>query len=73
MDGPNRIRNTLQPYWARLWSDCRARGANVGDNDLWIAATAVRLDLPVATLDGDFQRISGLRIIDEAGAERVTA
>ena len=58
--------------WARLWADCRRAGRNVGANDLWIAATALRLEVPVASLDNDFGRIPGIRLIDMSGAEHVT-
>jgi len=30
-------------------------------NDLWIAATAIRFDVPVVTQDNDFFVISGVR------------
>lgn len=65
------IDDEIADHWSRLWAACRARGANVADNDLWIAATAIRLDLPVATLDSDFHRIPGVRTIDETGTDQV--
>lgn len=46
--------------WARLRAllGPDARRANV--NDLWIAATAVRYDIPVVTQDADFDAMEGL-------------
>jgi predicted nucleic acid-binding protein len=42
----------------------RAAGQFIGDNDLWIAATAARHSLPVVTNNPvHFQRISGLQVL----------
>ena len=35
----------------------------MGENDLWIAATALRLGLPVVTRDKAFARVPGLNVI----------
>lgn len=42
----------------------------MGKNDLWIAATAYALDVPLMTTDGDFDHINGtlmqvIKIVDE--------
>lgn len=39
------------------------------DNDLWIAATASRYGLALATLDRDHYDIPGLTVIREDGTE----
>ncbi len=42
----------------------RAGGDRIGDNDLWIACTALELGVPLVTRDRrHFDRIEGLRII----------
>ena len=42
----------------------RAAGCRIGDNDLWIAATARELDEPLVTRDdGHSARVSGLTIL----------
>jgi tRNA(fMet)-specific endonuclease VapC len=49
------------PYlneWARLWVAARARGVAIGDNDLWIAATASIRGQALVTCDRDHQRIA---------------
>lgn len=56
--------------WADLRASCRRRGVAIGDNDLWIAATGIRLQVPVASLDGDFARVEGLDLIDASGRMR---
>lgn len=53
--------------WSRLQAECVRLGRNVGLNDLWIAATSVRLHCPVASLDADFERIPGLELVTAAG------
>ena len=53
--------------WARITADCYRRGRTRQDNDLWIAATALRYDLPLVTHNRrDFEDIPGLTIISEA-------
>ena len=42
-------------------------GRLIGSNDLWIAATALRHDLPLATRnEREFRRVPGLRVIGYA-------
>lgn len=55
--------------WARLRQRCLELGRAKRDNDLWIAATARRYEIPLATLDRDQYDIPGLRVIGEDGAE----
>lgn len=62
------VDNEVADIWARLQADCLRLGRNVGLNDLWIAATAVRLESPVAALDSDFARIPGILLVGSSGA-----
>lgn len=48
--------------WARLKHLSDASGWNVGDNDLWIAATATARSIPLATCDRDHNRIEDERL-----------
>ena len=48
---------------AQLRSDTRKAGHELKSADAWIAATALTLDCPLATDDGDFETISGLTLI----------
>lgn len=40
-----------------------AKGQNIPENDLWIAAVAMECDMPLATRDAHFQRIEGLTVL----------
>jgi predicted nucleic acid-binding protein len=47
--------------YARISRDGRARGHRIGDNDLWIAATALERGIPLLTRNiQHFSRIPGL-------------
>lgn len=56
---------TTVDEWARLKDASERSGWNVGDNDLWIAATASGRALPLVTCDADHNRmtVSGLDVI----------
>lgn len=42
----------------------RGEGRMIGSNDLWIAATSLRNELPLVTSNiGDFRRIAGLDVV----------
>ena len=43
--------------WAQMSSGLRAAGESVGQNDIWIAATADVAKLTLLTTDTDFLRI----------------
>ncbi|MDR7544706.1 MAG: type II toxin-antitoxin system VapC family toxin [Armatimonadota bacterium] len=48
---------------AQLWADLLDRGQAVGAHDLIIGATAIAMDVQVATVNaGDFERIPGLQV-----------
>lgn len=44
-------------HYAELQVASYQKGRNVGQNDLWIAATAVAFNLRLLTFDGDFARL----------------
>lgn len=48
--------------WSELSAECRRGGLNITDNDLWIAATAVSRNLPLASCDADHRRIDDSRL-----------
>ena len=48
---------------ARLRADRRAAGREIHLADAWVAATALYVDCPLASHDGDFDGIPGLQLI----------
>lgn len=50
--------------YGEIYRDLAAKGALIGSNDLWIAATALVHDMGVVTKNHDeFQRVVGLRVV----------
>lgn len=50
--------------WARLVAECRRNGIELGcDNDWWVAATALRYDIPLVTSDQTFRRVPSLTVL----------
>ena len=55
--------------YADLYAEVRRKRMTVGPNDLWIAACALSLGLPLITRNaGDFGALSGLTVLDYAAA-----
>lgn len=51
--------------YARLYAELRSRSNLIGPNDLWIAAAATSLDLPLLTRNAnEFRRVQGLRVVE---------
>ena len=51
-------------HYARLKVAARRLGHGIGENDLWIAATAVSLGAVLVSRDGDVRGIPGLTVED---------
>jgi len=55
---------TIRRY-AELYVQLRAGNALIGPNDLWIAAAASAVPLPLLTRNvAEFQRVPGLQVVD---------
>ena len=50
--------------WARLRVYLAEQGRRVNVNDLWIAATAAALGIPLVTQDADFDPLEGARGVE---------
>jgi len=60
---PISIDDGVAHAWAALRVALRDAGKKMPVNDSWIAATAIAHNLPVASQDGDYEDIPGLRVI----------
>ncbi|MDR0770895.1 MAG: type II toxin-antitoxin system VapC family toxin [Burkholderiales bacterium] len=51
--------------YGTIRADLEAKGQPIGNNDLWIAAHAKALGLPLVTNnEKEFQRVSGLKVLN---------
>jgi hypothetical protein len=57
------IDERVSDAWALLVAKLRAEGRKAPINDIWIAATALAHDLPVATQDNDYDAMPDLAVI----------
>jgi tRNA(fMet)-specific endonuclease VapC len=49
--------------YAEIYSNLEEQGTMIPLNDIWIAAFAVRHEIPLLARDGHFERIDGLNLI----------
>jgi tRNA(fMet)-specific endonuclease VapC len=49
--------------YARAAAKLEQAGTPIPENDIWIAAAGLELDLPLATRDGHFERVEGLTVL----------
>jgi tRNA(fMet)-specific endonuclease VapC len=54
--------NTADQF-GRISADLSNRGQNIPTNDVWVAALGCEHQLPVATQDEHFSRVSGLTVL----------
>lgn len=60
---PIPIDGRVAEAWAHLRVALRDAGVRMPVNDSWIAATAIALDVPVATQDADYDDAPGVTVI----------
>jgi tRNA(fMet)-specific endonuclease VapC len=49
-------------YYGQIKDGLRLKGRPIPENDIWVAAVAIQLGLPLATRDEHFGEVDGLRI-----------
>jgi tRNA(fMet)-specific endonuclease VapC len=49
-------------HYGHIKRDTERRGTRLGENDLWIAATALAFDAILVARDSDFQRVRDLQV-----------
>lgn len=60
---PIHVDESVAGAWATLRVLLRDHGLRMPVNDSWIAATAMRLEVPVVTQDDDYPVLAGLEVI----------
>ncbi len=60
---PLPVNEKVAHAWAALRLALRDAGKKMPINDSWIAATAIANDLAIASQDGDYDGVPGLRVI----------
>ncbi len=60
---PVPIDEEVAASWARLRLTLRDHGLRMSVNDSWVAATAMKIGVPVVTQDDDFPTLAGLDVI----------
>lgn len=55
--------DTTAEIYATTAAELEAKGSPIPENDIWIAAVALELDMPLATRDAHFERVSGLAVL----------
>lgn len=58
---PNDLTNEL---YAQVWTDLATKGRPIPTNDVWISATCLQHQLPIATNDVHFSNVSLLQVIN---------
>jgi len=51
-------------HFAQIYANLRSRGKPIGQNDLWIAALSLEINVPLLTLDSDFGSVNGLVLVN---------
>lgn len=51
-------------FYARTACELDAKGTPIPENDVWIAAVALEMNMPLATRDAHFDRVDGLKILN---------
>jgi predicted nucleic acid-binding protein len=51
-------------HYANIYYDLEKRGVKIPVNDVWIAALAIELGVPLLARDEHFTRVTGLTVIE---------
>ncbi|PPC89258.1 MAG: VapC toxin family PIN domain ribonuclease [Methylobacter sp.] len=58
------INALIAEQYAKTRKELKDKGRPIPENDIWIAATCIVNNIPLITLDSDFQAIGGLSLVD---------
>jgi tRNA(fMet)-specific endonuclease VapC len=56
-------------HYARTRVSLKQSGTPIPENDLWIAAICLEHNLPLATADAHFSRVTGLKVVFRPGSK----
>jgi tRNA(fMet)-specific endonuclease VapC len=56
-------RTSTAEVYARVRLDLKRIGRPIPENDIWIAALCIEHDAPLATHDGHFDFVNGLKVV----------
>jgi predicted nucleic acid-binding protein len=59
-----KITEKTTEIYAKIYASLRKASTPVGTNDMWIASICIENKLPLLTLDADFSKIPGLKILE---------
>ncbi len=65
------INELIAEEYAKTRNELKKKGKPIPENDIWIAATCIVNDIPLATLDSDFKHINDLIMIDLTNKDRL--
>ena len=54
---------TTAEFYARTAVTLEKKGRPIPENDIWIAAMALELDMPLAARDAHYQQVDGLVLL----------
>ena len=55
---------TTAEIYARIRLQLKQKGKPIPENDVWIAALCIERDVPLATSDGHFLEVDGLKVVE---------
>lgn len=58
------IKDSTTHEFGAIFASLKVIGRPIGQNDLWIAAIAREIGVPLLTLDSDFSQVKGLELIN---------
>ncbi|MDM8568615.1 PIN domain-containing protein [Thiotrichales bacterium HSG1] len=61
------INELVADEYAEVRKSLKEKGRPLPENDIWIAATCLVNDLPLATYDKHFKMIEGLKLVNNLG------
>ncbi len=65
------IDETIAARYAIVRLNLKKAGNPIPENDIWVAATCIELDVPLLSRDSHFNHIDGLKVINWEKSENI--